>query len=100
MSEWDISPIKVAATLTDNGSNMLAAFRSSTVVDEGVEVGEDSESEDSKGGEDFKREEMEIDNDTEIEEFERRELDHTVEFLSLNRVSCFCHTLAISGEVF
>ena len=30
LHEWDIHPSKVLATITDNGSNMLAAFRSET----------------------------------------------------------------------
>ena len=28
LEEWNISPSRVLATLTDNGSNMLAAFHS------------------------------------------------------------------------
>ena len=91
LSEWDILPWKVQAILTDNGSNMVAAFKQ--VCSEGDED-EDVDSNESVSGSSDDEDTSEIQND--IEDFERKELDHDVVFsLSFQRVSCFSHTLQL-----
>lgn len=45
LDEWEIPPSKISATLTDNGSNMIAAFRPQVVDgDDDVEDEGDQES--------------------------------------------------------
>ena len=43
LAEWDIDPTKILAILTDNGSNMVAAFRAKAA--KGEEEEEDIEGE-------------------------------------------------------
>ena len=38
LEEWDIEPSKVSAVITDNGSNMIAAFKANLSKDEDEEV--------------------------------------------------------------
>ena len=93
LDEWDIHPSKVLATLTDNGSNMLAAFRPQ-MSDTGSDDDDDDEAEEaSEDGSVPDVLSQEID-------FEEHELDHEVAFLTLKRVSCFAHTLQLVIQKF
>ena len=85
LSEWDILPWKVQAILTDNGSNMVAAFKQ--VCSEGDEDEDvDSNESLSVSGSSDDEDAGEIQKD--IEDFERNELDHDVVFSSsFQRVS-------------
>ena len=93
LSEWDILPWKVQAILTDNGSNMVTAFKQ--VCSEGDEDEDvDSNESLSVSGSSDDEDAGEIQKD--IEDFKRNELDHDVIFSSsFQRVSCFSHTLQL-----
>ena len=91
LSEWDIHPDKVIASLTDNGSNMVAAFRMqvqdlSAIGDEQEEEIDDLEREVQQQGT------VEMDEST---DFDDREMDNTTAFGTLHRISCFTHTLQL-----
>ena len=81
LSEWDIPSTMISAIilLTDNGSNMLAAFRSPLVHD------------DEDGGDGDQSDEDDVMNTSVVNDFE---LDHDLAFYSLKRVSCFAHNFA------
>ena len=78
LTEWDIDSAKVCAILTDNGSNMVAAFKArfEEVDDDIEELTEPCTADD-------------------VEDFLDREMDHDVEFCSFKRISCFSHTLQL-----
>ena len=87
LDEWGISPSKVLATLTDNGSNMVAAFRpklTNSSDDDDIEL----------------EDETEPDIFTDLVDFEENEIDHEVAFVALKRVSCFAHTLQLVVQKF
>ena len=86
-------PWKVQAILTDNGSNMVAAFKQ--VCSEGDEDEDvDSNESLSVSGSSDDEDASEILKD--IEDFERNEIDHDVVFsLSFQCVSCFSHMLQL-----
>ena len=88
MKEWQIPTNKVNAIVTDNGSNMVAAFRSHF-----EEHGEDEEEiEEVEGIRDVSAE----CEDDEEEDFISREVDFEVSFSSfIKRVPCFAHTLQL-----
>ena len=75
------------ASLTDNGSNMMAAFRMQLQAIQGDEEGDEDEEE--------KMEEQESDLGDESIDFEHRECDQAIAFHSLGRISCFAHTLQL-----
>ena len=83
--EWDIPHSKVSAIFTDNGSNIVAAFRARTAV-----VSDDEADDDDDSGD----EEEEADEDDETD-FDVRERDHEITFSAFRRVSCFAHTLQL-----
>ena len=72
--EWEIPPSKVSATLTDNGNNMVAAFRPQVVEDDDVE---DEGDQDQERGED-------ADLPSLVQGFEEKELDHELTFTGQN----------------
>ena len=80
LAEWDIEPSKVIAVLTDNGSNMVAAFKASF-----VEAEDDDED----------VEEEEVCTADDADDFFDHELEHDIEFSSLRRIACFSHTLQL-----
>ena len=51
-TEWDIEPSKIIASLTDNGSNMVAAFRKKVEANVCGQEGEDEEEEEEVAEED------------------------------------------------
>ena len=91
LDEWEIPPSKISATLTDNGSNMIAAFRPQ-IIESDDDV-EDESDRDMESGED-------ADLSSLVQEFEEKEQDHEVAFYGLNRVSCFAHTLQLVVQKF
>ena len=90
LDEWQIPLSKVSATLTDNGSNMLAAFRTLLSEDDRVDSESDVEDSDSDAAP----------HDVDVIDFEEQEVDHELAFQSLKRVSCFAHTLQLVVQKF
>ena len=90
LGEWEIHPTKVLASLTDNGSNMVAAFRVQLQV---LQDDEDDEEDEEENMEEQELEEQE--SDFESIDFEDRECDQAIAFHSLGRISCFAHTLQL-----
>ena len=82
LSEWDIDPSNICTIVTNNGSNMLAAFKKTIVKEEESDT-----------------EVEEMDESTEVMDEEQEFLDceeeHDLELGSLNRISCFSHTLQL-----
>ena len=76
------SPIEGA--LTDNGSNMLAAFRPE--MSDSGDDDDDSSVDEDETIPDVPAQEM---------DFEEHEFDHEMSFVALKRVSCFAHTLQL-----
>ena len=92
LDEWEIPQSKVSATLTDNGSNMLAAFRPcESECDDGEDV-------DNSNGDDEDAAPPDV--YSLVLDFEDREMDHELTFHSLKRVSCFAHTLQLVVQKF
>lgn len=84
MSEWDIDREKVSTIITDNCSNMVAAFKE--------QIGSlHDESEDDAEAED-ETEQSTVDYQS---DFLNCESEHDDEFILYNRVSCFSHTLQL-----
>ena len=121
LRDWEIDVTRISRILTDNGSNMVAAFRENSQIiaeekeskkeveeEEEVEVEEviAIEKETEVGVEDElhgKDEEMECDSSDilkEIESFDTAENHHDSVFASLNRLSCFSHTLQLVARQF
>ena len=111
LEEWEIPQEKARAILTDNGSNMVAAFRDWFLEEERdseeeEEVGPTALEPDGSGSPSghstdvdsaASKDEMEVgyryDAEEEIEEYERRETSHEMAFSQHKRLSCFTHTL-------
>ena len=92
LSEWGMYDSKLFAALTDNGSNMVAAFKAHLQYVTG-----DSDDDDDE------MEEMEHEICEEVKDLlsmeEKDFLDceekHDDEFICYNRISCFCHTMQL-----
>ena len=80
LEEWDIEPSKVSAVITDNGSNMVAAFKTNLSKAEDEEVEETEER---------------CTPQDDAEDFLDHELEHDIEFTPLRRIACFSHTLQL-----
>lgn len=116
---WEIPSDKISAILTDNGSNMIAAFKNQVQQNEATE----DESEDESNGSahfqspassvkssdgDGEDQDMDMDIDSgvasdalkEIEQFDQLELQHDVAFSVQKRLSCFNHTLQLVVRMF
>ena len=89
LTEWDIEPSKIIASLTDNGSNMVAAFRKKVEANVCGQEGEDEEEEEEVTEEDSK---AAVD---ETLDFDCQVMSHQIAFGSLNHVSCFSHSLQL-----
>ena len=104
--EWDIIPSKVGNILTDNGSNMIKAFKNV----QATQTHESGESDDkiqlysaNIGLNDDYDSEVESDDNlteetafqSEVTDFEVQEMEHEVLFSHYHRLSCFAHTLQL-----
>ena len=119
--QWDIPHSKLFRVLTDNGSNMVAAFKDQITSEVGIEI----ESVDDDDAEqcyinvdpgnsdesecDILDEPIEYDSEhdsdveingeqaasTDISNFEQQENEHALAFNSYKRIGCFIHTLQL-----
>ena len=96
LQEWCIPSNKVGVVITDNGSNMVKAFRQDYCAGEGADADEEDESD------------IEVDLDSmeefddasttaeDVEDFESREFEHDIAFQFFGKcLSCFAHTLQL-----
>lgn len=106
LEEWDISPQAINVVVTDNGSNVVKAFRNdchhasnTTNVNESQQDIEESDDDlSSEDGEfrDENNEEEIMDLSNREDDFDICEEDHTIAFQSyFKRISCFAHTLQL-----
>ena len=88
LEEWSIPLSKVRVVITDNGSNMVKAFRQHFEEDDKDDDGEED---------DGSVKEVEPEASVQDEEnFEDREMDHDITFkFYCKRLSCFAHTLQL-----
>ena len=84
LGEWNIPLMKVMAVVTDNGSNMVKAFREMVVTDDEEE---EAEAED---------EAKFTSDDEDNADFVEKEIDHEITFkFYCKRLGCFSHTLQL-----
>ena len=83
LSQWEIDQSKVSAIVTDNCSNMVAAFKE--------KVAQPSSGDDEQDGE---AETTSVFGDDEFEFLDCEEA-HDIAFISYNRIGCFPHTLQL-----
>ena len=108
INEWDIPRSKIMAVVTDNGSNIIKAFRDLVIEaevssEDAQEVSdeedekelEEDEKEGEEGDKDFEDNVARIDN--EVANFDENEMDHAAHFPLLPRLSCFAHSLQLHG---
>ena len=86
--EWEIPRHKISAILTDNGSNIVAAFRGHFCTS--------SEDEDESGNGDIDHQgQIQDEGSIELGVSNIEEIHHEVAFHDFRRVSCFSHTLQL-----
>ena len=111
LQEWDIPIGKISGILTDNGSNMIAAFKEWMHSRDGGSEEEEQDSSQSPAaspsGETLDDADSEEDPDTfdqtstssdatkEMEDFDQQELEHDIAFSDQKRLGCFSHTLQL-----
>ena len=111
IDEWQINRCKLFRILTDNGSNMIAAFKKgvSEMEEESQDVESEGEVEDGVQIQDlfdladFEAEFEEEEAPTsviEIANFESCEMEHRIAFTGWKRLSCFVHTLQLVVKIF
>ncbi len=112
--EWEIPNDIIHRVLTDNGSNMVKAFKEQVAAEkeseeedgEGPSSSRGSQSLDSfhSGDEaESNDEELPDESDTtqqDLNNFEECEDDHSIAFVGFKRTSCFAHTLQLVVRVF
>lgn len=112
--EWDIPQEKVCAILTDNGSNIVAAFRHWLLETQDVEEqalgieeddnsptyisdnGSNSGNSGAVASDNEMEQSQECSTEEEIEKYDQHEISHEVAFSSHKRLSCFSHTLQLA----
>ena len=88
LEEWDIPLNKVFVVVTDNGSNMVAAFKQQ-------QEDKNSQSDDEIDNEDRSSEDTEEEEENIEDDFDEKELEHVNEFILMKRIGCFAHTLQL-----
>ena len=91
LSEWGLDYSKISATITDNCSNMVAAFKENLEEDDDTDVGGDESDNDADDDEMY----IEEIPSNEENDFLDCEESHAEEFICYNRISCFSHTLQL-----
>ena len=110
LAEWEVPKEKINAILTDNGSNMIKAFREwlDELQEADEDLGEDEaeeKSETQSGGnspssmesDDENGEEFDGTSEAEkdIDDFDQNEVEHNTAFILHKRLSCFSHSLQL-----
>ena len=93
LEEWNIPLSKVFVIVTDNGSNMVAAFKQQPEE-------RDSVNDDEVGEEDASSEGESDDEENTEDDFDEKELEHDSEFILMRRIGCFAHTLQLVAQKF
>ena len=103
--EWGITPEKIQFIVTDNGSNMIKAFKDDVLKESARSGGVHTETDDEEteiefGEESQEGEEGQVGEETqkdEEEEFDtnEKESNEASEQLGLTRLACFSHTLQL-----
>lgn len=119
LAKWEIPNSKIFRVLTDNGSNMVAAFKLNRVeqcigetADCEIRIDvDDTNLETASNTDEAQASDMDDDSyiimqhdinvSTEVSEFEENERDHSSVFsLTFKRISCFVHTLQLIVKIF
>lgn len=115
LEEWKLPRFKIHCILTDNGSNMVAAFKKHHHTDHRRETVNDIEEQQNELEVTEETNESELDEEPEdensndndlsvpeedIQEYEDQESEHDIVFCYYKRSSCFAHTLQLVVRTF
>ena len=104
LTDWGILGEMVGNTITNNGSNMIKAFKddqqstdSEVAIDEenmeDLEAATDEDDDSSDDEDDSNSKDRMVNEDT--EDFDVNEIDHENAFADYKRISCFAHSLQL-----
>lgn len=88
LMEWNIPLNKIMVVVTDNGSNMVAAFKKFVATDD--DEGDDSEMEEDDANSESAA----------IDDFDDKEIEHDAAFVSMRRIGCFAHSFQLVTRKF
>ena len=92
MKEWDIDQ-KLYVIITDNGSNMVKAFRNDALTAIEGDIGETEDEEDRDEDDAFY-----VDEES---DFNMKELQHEIAFVHIGkRIGCFAHSIQLVVQKF
>ena len=106
LHEWKIPCYKIFCILTDNGSNMLAAFKHDLQLHDDEELNDDMEiidvtdedndsDEITEGEETVAEDALGLNQQDHTADYEECEIQHDINLVSYQRVSCFIYTLQL-----
>lgn len=110
LAEWNIPHTMVHRIITDNGSNMIAAFKQHQLGDENPDNAADAdfeemevdlvEDEDDKEADEVEDDSEDTLSQEEVQDFEECEHNHIAAFAGFQRTSCFSHMLQLVVKEF
>jgi len=98
LQEWCIPSTKVGVVITDNGSNMVKAFRQDYITAEGDDANEEDESDIDVDLDSMDESDDASTTAEDEEDFESREFEHEIAFQK--RLCCFTQYLTIGCAEF